>query len=115
MNKNHAIIIVVLCTLLISLGQILIKFGVNKISFDNIFSLLNINLISGILVYVFAGVLFIGVLRKADLSLVYPIVGTSFIWVTILSYYFLNESINALKISGIFVIVLGVALIGRSS
>jgi len=114
MDKTKAIIIVILCTLLTSLGQLLIKFGVNKLSFSNLITILNIHLILGILVYGFAAVLFIGVLRKVDLSLVYPIIGTSFVWVSILSYIFLKETINLFKISGILVIILGVALIGRS-
>lgn len=114
MDKKKVVIIVLLCTLLTSLGQLLIKFGVNNISFDNLITALNINLIGGILVYGLAAVIFIGVLRRADLSLVYPIIGTSFIWVAMLSYIFLKETMNVLKISGILVIVFGVAMIGRS-
>ncbi|MEK6861151.1 MAG: EamA family transporter [Nanoarchaeota archaeon] len=115
MDKTKAIIIVILCTFLTSLGQLLIKYGANKLSFQNLLTIFSFELISGILVYGLAAVLFIGVLRRVDLSMVYPIIGTSFIWVAILSYIFLRESMNILKISGIFIIVLGVALIGRSS
>ena len=114
MDKSKAMIIIILCTLLTSLGQLLIKFGVNKLDFKDLFTIFSYELTGGILVYGLAAVLFIGVLRKVDLSLVYPIIGTSFIWVTILSYFFLQESVNIFKISGIALVVFGVALIGRS-
>ena len=53
--------------------------------------------------------------RGGDVSVLYPIVATSYIWVSFLSIYFLNEAMNFFKWLGIFTIILGIALIGYGS
>lgn len=60
--------------------------------------------------------LFIGIvaLRFGDLSVLYPLSSTTYIWVTLLSKYKLKENINFFKILGIGSIIFGVYLIGLS-
>jgi multidrug transporter EmrE-like cation transporter len=52
-------------------------------------------------------------LRFGELNTLYPIVSLTFIWVTMISVYVLNESISFSKISGITTIIGGVFLIQR--
>ena len=52
-------------------------------------------------------------LREGELSMLYPIISLTYVWVTLLSYTVLGERPNAFKIAGIVVIVIGVAVLGR--
>jgi drug/metabolite transporter (DMT)-like permease len=50
--------------------------------------------------------------RGGDLSVLYPIIATTYIWMTIFSSVFLGETISSLKWMGIGLIVVGVSIIG---
>jgi drug/metabolite transporter (DMT)-like permease len=54
-------------------------------------------------------------LKHGELSLLYPIISLSYVWVAILSVLLFHEAMNGLKIAGICVIVTGVAILGRGS
>ena len=54
-------------------------------------------------------------LRKGQLSVLYPIIALTYVWVAILSPMFFEDSLNALKVTGIGSIVIGVSLIGFGS
>ena len=54
-------------------------------------------------------------LKHGELSLLYPIISLSYVWVAILSVLIFHETMNALKIAGICVIMIGVAVLGRGS
>jgi drug/metabolite transporter (DMT)-like permease len=54
-------------------------------------------------------------LRESELSIVYPFIALTYVWVSILSVILLHESMNALKIVGIAAIVFGVSILGRGS
>lgn len=52
-------------------------------------------------------------LRESELSLLYPVIALTYVWVTILSVALLHETLNPFKAVGIAVIVLGVGILGR--
>ena len=54
-------------------------------------------------------------LRDGQLSVLYPIIALTYVWVTILSPMFFNDIINAYKIIGVGLIVVGVSFIGLGS
>ena len=111
LKKNHAILLVLICTVLLSLGQILMKGGSGTATFNlSLFS--NTNLIFGYILYIIAGLLLIIALRYGDLSLLYPIVATSYVWVALLSIYFFNEIVSSLQWLGISSIIIGVVFVG---
>lgn len=58
-------------------------------------------------------VLLIFALRDGELSILYPIIALTYVWVTILSVVFFNERINAFKAVGVLTVILGVAVLGR--
>ncbi len=111
-RRIKSILIVLVCTLLTSAGQILIKLGVNRIT--TLASALNIYVITGLVIYLGAAALLITALKHADLSLVYPLIATSFIWVSLLSASVLKEPLSIINWTGIGFIVVGVSCIGRS-
>ncbi len=107
-----AVGLVVLATLVGSFGPILLKKGSSDFGFNlkKLFS--NYNLIGGVFLYGLSTILFIPALRGGELSVLYPFVSLSYIWVSLLSIRFLSEKMNLLKWCGVFLIVMGVSLIG---
>ncbi|HLC83437.1 MAG TPA: EamA family transporter [Bacteroidia bacterium] len=125
-TKFRAIIFVLLCTIATSFGQIFFKIG-SSTNFTKAISLLiNLNftdpllnplyiLIFGLFLYGIGAILLILALKYGELSVVFPIFATNYIWVALLSSYFFAETINIFKIIGIAAIVSGIALIGIGS
>lgn len=113
-TKSWAIGLMLICTLLASGGQILLKIGSKTASF-NISLLTNYTLIVAFLIYGVAGTILIFALKGGELSVLYPIIATSFIWVSFLSLYFLGEAMNSWKLAGIVAIIIGVSFIGVGS
>jgi len=112
-TKWWAIGLMILCTIFTSTGQILYKFGAEKLSFDISSIIFNIPLILGLLSYWIALVFLIIAFRGGELSVLYPIVATSYIWVSIASpFFFETDSMTPEKWIGIIIIVAGVSLIG---
>ena len=114
-TKLWAALIVLFTTLLTSSAQLLWKKGSATLSL-NIFSIItNYYLIGGILLYIVGGTLLIISLRGGEVSVLYPIIATSYIWVSFLSIYFLREMMNYYKWLGVIAIIAGIALIGFGS
>jgi drug/metabolite transporter (DMT)-like permease len=68
-------------------------------------------LIFGFIFYGIGLVLLVKALKYGELSFVYPFISLSFVWVGLLSYFLIGESITLIKWIAILVIVLGVSLI----
>jgi len=111
-KRTKALLIILLCTLFTSFGQVLLKAGANSLSPTLQGTLLNISLIIGILFYIIAAGLLILAMKYKELSFVYPIIATSYIWVSLLAAFFFNEPLSTLKWLGILTILLGVIFIG---
>lgn len=73
----------------------------------------NFPLIAGYALYGLNTVLLVLALRDGELSMLYPIIALTYVWVTLLSYTFLHEPPNIFKNAGIAAIVIGVAVLGR--
>ena len=110
-HKSRAIILVILSTLFVSLGQIMMKIGSeNTDSLMQIIS--NIPLILGFIAYGVGALLLIFSLKHGELSLVYPFIALSFIWVTLASIYLFNEHVSLLNWGGLIAIMIGISFIG---
>jgi len=111
-TKLWAIFLILFCTLLTSGAQILYKFGVKKLSFDLLSLITNYHIIFGLILYGIGAILLIIALKHGELSVLYPIVATSYIWVSLLSpKFFPTDSMNFMKWIGIFIIVIGVSFV----
>ena len=51
-------------------------------------------------------------LRDGELSLLYPVISLTYIWVIFISVLWLHEPLTAWKIAGVCLICLGVGLLG---
>ena len=112
-TKSWAIGLTIVCTLLTSLGQIFFKKGSADLALTVNGLLLNVPFLIGLALYGAGALLLILVLRHGELSVIYPLIATSYIWVSIISpYFFPTDAMNGVKWAGIGVIIIGVSLIG---
>lgn len=109
-----SIFFVLCCTFLGATAQILFKMGSNYLQQSGIIGILsNYWLIGGYACYAVSTLLLIIALKKGELSVLYPIIATTYVWVTFLSpMFFHTDSINILKLGGVFCIVAGVTTLG---
>ena len=114
-TKLWAALLVLFTTLLTSSAQILWKKGSATLTFSILGVLANNYIMSGILLYVVGGILIIVAFRGGEVSVLYPIIATSYIWVSFLSIKFLGEIMNNFKWIGIASIIAGIILIGYGS
>lgn len=110
-----AIGLVFSATLIGAFGPILLKKASSR-RLSNLKSLsTNYHLFGGVALYAIGTLLFIPSLKGGDLSVLYPFVSLSYIWVSLLSVKFLDEKMNKLKWAGIALIIIGVSFIGIGS
>ena len=62
--------------------------------------------------YGLSTVLLVLALRHGDLSMIYPVIALTFVWVTLLSVMVIGEPMTPSKLSGIATIVAGVSILG---
>jgi drug/metabolite transporter (DMT)-like permease len=131
-TKLWAIGLMFLTTLLTSTAQIFYKAGVNMHSLacsysddtliflacvlNYIFSLITTNyIIMGLLIYAAGAIIMIIAFKGGELSVLYPIIATSYIWVAILSLLIYHDTISFVRWFGILTIFIGVIFIGFGS
>jgi len=110
-----AIGLVLFAQLIGAFGPIYLKRSSKQfnLSFNGLFR--NYNLIIGVFFYALATIIFIPALKGGELSVLYPMVSTVYIWVSLLSIKMLKEKMTKYKWLGIIIIIFGVILIGFSS
>lgn len=111
------ILLTIFNSILMVTGQTLWKLGASGKDVHSLGQLLRLFLspyiIGGLTVYAFASVLWIYVLNKGELSYVYPIQSTAFIFAMIIGTTIFKEELTLTKIVGVLVICLGVIIITR--
>jgi len=105
-----AVLFILVSTVFTAVGQIFLKSGVGDIT--SISSILNYQLLMGLLLYGFALLLVVKAFKHGELSVLYPILALSYIWVVLLSNFILNEPLTQMKLLGVAAIFIGVTLIG---
>jgi drug/metabolite transporter (DMT)-like permease len=104
------VVLAVFCSMLGAVGQMFFKLGADRLVIG--WELLqNWQLGVGLLCYGVATIGFILVLKNMRLSLAYPIIALSYIWVALLSYYALKEPMTLKVWLGSAIIVFGVVLV----
>lgn len=107
--KTWIIVLVIFCALLGGIAQVMLKKGMSNFSFKDLFH--NIPLFVGIALYGTAFILYNISLKFEDVSLVYPLIALSYVFVVFLAYFVLQEAISINKVLGSFLIVIGVYMI----
>ena len=109
--KIWAIIVVLICAFLGAGGQIFFKLASENLNFNIMSWLTNYKLIIGLFLYGIATILFVYTLKFGNVSLLYPVIATSYIWVSIFAVLFLGEHMSTYRWLGILLIIGGVSLV----
>jgi multidrug transporter EmrE-like cation transporter len=120
-SQTKPLLMVLVCTIIGAAAQVFIKKGTAALG-DNpsmVEAALGIfttpNLFAGYALLGISTVLLVLALRKGELSLLYPVLTLTYVWVTVLSMIIFHDSMNVFKVAGISVIIAGVAVLGRAS
>lgn len=111
-TKLWAVALVVLCTLFTAFGQFFYKLGAHAPMSSFYAIVTNYAIIAGLALYGVASVLLVISLKHGELSLLYPFISLSFIWVLLISVIFFSETLQLIHWSGILIIMMGISLIG---
>jgi len=105
--KSKSVMLVLLATLLTTPGQIFFKMGAQRL--PQVWT--NWPLFLAVLLYGFAGCFFIVALRSGNLTRVYPIFATSYIWVTLAGKWVFHDAVRLVNWVGIVLIICGVCCV----
>ncbi|MBN1385888.1 EamA family transporter [Candidatus Woesearchaeota archaeon] len=115
MSLLFGIGLVVVGTLIGAYGALFLKFASGKISLNPLKLIKNHWLIFGVVLYGISTIPCIIALRYGPVSVMYPFVSLSYIWVILLSIIHLKEKMNVYKYLGVTSIIMGVTLIGAGA
>lgn len=109
--------LVVLCTFVAAVAQILMKSGADyaKAHPGLIGIVTNPVLVVGYGLYAVVTVLIVVAFKDGELSVLYPILSLSYLWVAVLSFFIFHDTLNAYKLIGVTVIICGVAVLSRGT
>lgn len=107
-NKWKYLVLMLVSTTFAALGQLYFKEGLGTTG------LVAGYLMLGFIAYVLSTIIYLTVLSRAHLSWTYGIGGLSYIMATIFASTILFETVPPLRWAGVFVIFIGVVLIGLS-
>ena len=110
-----SLILLLIANLIGSYGAIQLKKGAVKFSFNLKKLIKNFNILFGVALYGVATVIYIFALKTGELSVIYPMVSMAYVFVALFSVKFLNEKMNKTRWIAIFIIILGITLIGLGS
>jgi len=115
MTELWAALFVMLAAFMGSFGSVYFKKAANKLEFTVKALSKNYDLMKGLLIYGMSTIVYIIGIKGGELSVLFPLVSTGYIWICFLSMRYLGERMNVLKWAGIAAIVTGVTLIGLGS
>ncbi|HLC97508.1 MAG TPA: hypothetical protein VJC21_01880 [Candidatus Nanoarchaeia archaeon] len=115
-QQHRAILLVVVCTLFTSLGQLFWKAGVQRIDLSMLLTVLNLPFLLGTIAYGVGTLLMLFAFRQGELSLLSPIFATSYVWVSLVSpLFYPADSMNGWKWLGVLIILIAVAILSRGA
>jgi uncharacterized membrane protein len=110
--RRRSILLVFTCTVVGAAAQLLMKVGMTHFEPRLGAIVTNFPLLLGYVLYGLNTFMMVLALREGELSMLYPIIALTYVWVTLLSYLLLHETPNVYKNVGITTIVAGVAVLG---
>jgi multidrug transporter EmrE-like cation transporter len=112
--RRQPVALVFCCTILGAAAQVLMKTGANHMVHSGLLSMIaNLPLMGGYCLYGISTLLLVPALKEGELSLLYPVLALTYVWVTVLSFLIFHDHINPWKLTGIVLIVLGVGVLGK--
>jgi drug/metabolite transporter (DMT)-like permease len=116
-QKRRSLLMIVAFTVFSAAAQVLLKFGTIQLKLNPSLTglLTNFPLLGGLALYGIGAGLMVIALRHGELSVLYPLISLSYVWVAVLSVVVFGEMMNPYKVTGIFAIMAGVAVLGRGA
>ena len=112
--RRQPVGLVFCCTILGAAAQILMKTGANHMAQPGLIGMAtNVPLMGGYCLYGISTLLLVLALKDGELSLLYPVIALTYVWVTVLSFLIFHDTINPWKLAGIVLIVSGVGVLGK--
>jgi multidrug transporter EmrE-like cation transporter len=112
--RRQPVALVFCCTILGAAAQILMKTGANHLTQPGLLGMAtNLPLMGGYCLYGLSTLLLVLALKDGELSLLYPVIALTYVWVTVLSFLIFHDEINPWKLAGIVLIVSGVTVLGK--
>ncbi|MFT4967595.1 MAG: putative membrane protein [Candidatus Deianiraeaceae bacterium] len=115
MNSYILLSKLIVAVLLGSVGQVCFKIGSASFKgnfFEHLLLFItNKFLFIGLVLYGISTIIYVTTLQKIDLSLAYPVISISYVFVVLLAYFFLGESLSMYKVLGIMLITIGVGVL----
>lgn len=107
--------------LLINLGNLLVKYGLQQSSFQfnalvssYIILFTNPFILVGFMATGLSSVFWLAALSKADLSYAYPMISIGYVITAITAWIFFQENLTLIRLAGILIICSGVFLMSKS-
>lgn len=116
-RRKRSLAMVCGCTVFGAAAQILMKTGANAQEQSSVAALAlailtDIHLFSGYAMYGLSTLMLIVALKDGELSVLYPVIALTYVWVTVLSVFMFHEVMNPFKVAGLATVVIGVAILG---
>lgn len=111
-TSARSVIFVIICTFLTSYAHVLWKIIAPRPFMQIIISW---ELWLGFFLLAIGAGILITAFRDGDVSVLFPIIATSYIWVTLLSNYYFDEPITTFKWVGVAGVVIGLTILGKGS
>ena len=109
-----SIVLIIIAAVFSSVGQVFYKYAGNRLDGTLMSFIANPYVYIGVLCYGVGFVFMLKALLKGQVTVIYPMMATSFIWVSIMSpIIFKTDSMSLGKWIGIGIIILGVYLVTK--
>jgi uncharacterized membrane protein len=109
--KLIAVLLAIGCSFLGAAGQIFFKLGSEQLTFNIFEQMTNYKLMIGLVFYGIATIGYVFALKQANVSMLYPIMALSYVWVIIMATIFLKEPFQTYKLIGIAGLFLSISII----
>jgi len=111
-TKLSGVLLVIVCTFITSYVHVLWKMIAAR-PYAEI--LLGREFWFGFVLLALGAAILITAFKHGDVSVLYPIISTSYIWVTLLSNYYFAEPITIYKWAGVAGVVIGLTVLGKGN
>ena len=116
-RRKRSLVMVCGCTVFGAAAQILMKAGANAQEQATLAALAlailtDLRLFSGYALYGLSTLMLIVALKDGELSVLYPVIALTYVWVTVLSVFLFQEVMTPFKAIGLATVVIGVAILG---
>lgn len=117
LSETSIIIVTLVAAMIAAVAQYLFKSAMPKFRFNlhDILGLLkNRSILLGLLIYLASLGLYLVALDSGQLSFVYPLFSSTFVFIMLISYLVFKERIGWGRWAGVLLIILGISLISLS-